>query len=259
MSEAVDRLFQKIGELPDEEKRKAILETEAEFFKSDLFATSKHLLGFKDMTWDTHSEIINTLESEARRKLICFPRGCFKSSIAVVSYTIWRLIRNPNLRILIDSEIYTNSSNFLRSIRSHLERPRMTELFGNFQAHPWGEGEITIAQRTRPFVEASITCGGVGTTKVGQHYDLIIGDDYNSPSNSSSPEKCQKIIDHYKYNLSILEPDGEYVIIGTRYSELDLIGWILRDLLGLTHLAEGKFTPEKGGLLQSTGGLSVLS
>ncbi len=77
------------------------------------------------------------------------------------------------------------------------------------------------------FKEASITAAGIGTTKVGQHYDVIIGDDYNSQNNTNSPDNAKKVIDHYRYNISILEPEGLYVIIGTRYSELDLIGHII--------------------------------
>jgi hypothetical protein len=72
------------------------------------------------------------------------------------------------------------------------------------------------------------------------HYNRIIADDYNSPANTRTKELAQGVIDHFKYNLNILEPDGEYVIIGTRYSEDDLIGFVLRDILGQKALSEGK-------------------
>jgi hypothetical protein len=104
----------------------------------------------------------------------------------------------------------------------------------------WGESEITISTRKRNRKEASITVGGIGTVKVGQHYDMIIGDDYNSPTNSDTPEKCQKVIDHVRYNLNILNPGGEYVFIGTRYAERDVIGFLLKEILDEPHLAEGK-------------------
>lgn len=198
-----------------------------ERYKNSLYLTAKHLLGFKDVTRNTHGRIIGILESTGQRKLICVPRGCLKSSLASVAYPIWRLIREPNLRILVDSELYTNSKNFLREIKGQLERTELINLFGPFVSKTWNEGEIIINQRTRVLKEASITAAGIGTTKVGQHYDLIIGDDYNSQNNTNTPENAKKVIDHYRYNISILEPEGTYVIIGTRYSELDLIGHIL--------------------------------
>jgi hypothetical protein len=196
-------------------------------FKNSLYQISKNLLGYRDVNKRTHGDIIQTLESEAKRKLICVPRGCLKSSLACVAFPVYLLINNPNLRILIDSELYTNSTTFLREIKSHVQSSEFVSIFGNWKTNVWNESEIVISKRTRKLKEASITVGGVGTTKVGQHYDVIIGDDYNSPSNTNSSENAKKVIQHYRYNLSILEPDGTYAIVGTRYAANDLIGHIL--------------------------------
>ena len=142
---------------------------------------------------------------------------------------MWKLIRDPNERILIDSEIYGNSKNFLFEIRAHMQSEKFTKLFGQFETKErWTQGEIVIAQRTKKSLkEASITAGGVGTIKVGQHYSTIIGDDYNSFKNSANKDQRAKVIQHYRGNQAILEPSGEYVIIGTRYSEDDVIGHII--------------------------------
>lgn len=200
----------------------------AKQFKESLFTTCKHLLGYKDMTWATHGQMCGALEAATRRKLLVMPRGTFKSSVGVVGFSIWLLMNNPNLRIMIDSEVYSNSKNFLREIKAHLESEKMTRLFGTWKSDSnWNEGEVTIAQRTKAYKEASITCGGIGTVKVGQHYDVIIGDDLNSGNNSGTPEARRKVVDHYKMNTAILEPDGIYVVIGTRYATDDLIGHIL--------------------------------
>jgi hypothetical protein len=201
--------------------------------KKSLYFLCKALLKFKDVNERTHGEIISNLEADTVRKLICVPRGCLKSTLANVAYPIWLLINNPNLRVLIDSELYMNSSKFLREIKSHLETPLFTSIFGEFRGSTWNEDEILIKQRTVVKKEASITVGGIGTTKVGQHYDVIIGDDYNSPKNSNTPDNAAKVVDHYKYNTSILEPTGTYVIIGTRYSSSDCIGHILANELGI--------------------------
>jgi hypothetical protein len=197
--------------------------------KGSLFALCRAGLRYKDINKRTHGSIIKTLESDSRRKLICVPRGCLKSSLACVAYPIRLLLNNPDLRILIDSELYTNSATFLREIKGHLTSKLFTSIFGEFKSSTWNESEIIIKQRTKNLKEASITVGGVGTTKVGQHYDVIIGDDYNSPNNTNNKENAEKVINHYKMNTSILENDGTYVVIGTRYSELDLIGHIIRN------------------------------
>lgn len=195
--------------------------------RKSLFFLSNKILGFKDVNPRTHGDIIDMLECNNTRKLICVPRGCLKSSLACVAYPIWLLINNPNLRILIDSELFTNSVTFIREIKGHFKSPLFMRLFGNLEGDLWSQSEIIIKTRTRNLKEASIVAGGIGTTKVGQHFDVIIADDLNSPQNTNSIDNANKVIDHYKYNVSILEPTGTYVVIGTRYSSSDVIGHIL--------------------------------
>ena len=178
---------------------------------------------------------MTSLEDDSLRKLICVPRGTLKSSLCTIAYPIWLLLNNPNVRILIDTEIYSNSITYLREIKNVMSSEKFITLFGDLRSNNWNEGEITLSNRTKTFKEASITCGAIGTTKVGQHYDVIIADDYSSNRNCGSPEQRQKVIDHFKYNLSILEPDGTVVIVGTRYHEDDIIGFIIKKILGFTN------------------------
>lgn len=227
------------NQLDPKTKAEAYKETLRNALKADLYLLC-HYLGYDQVTWSTHGEIITCLESDSKRKILVVPRDCFKSTIGIVCYSIWCLIRDPNDTILIDSELFTNSSTFLREIKGHLESDKLTSLFGKFKSSTWNDSEIIIKQRTKYAKEASITCGGVGTVKVGQHYKRILGDDYNSQNNSNTKEKCEKIINHFRYNLSILSTQGTYVLIGTRYSENDLIGWVLRELVKDKDLSEGK-------------------
>ena len=219
-----------IEELPESQRPELRLRLLREASRHSLFILAKYVLGYSQITRRTHEDIISCLESTDRRKLLCLPRGSFKSTIAVISYSIFNILRSPNIRILIDSELYTNSSNFLRGIKHHLESDLFKSLFGDLRSNSaWNDSEIIISTRTVHRKEATITCSGIGAGKTGQHYDLIIGDDYNSIKNSYTPENRLKVIDHYRLNQSILEPEGEYVIIGTRYAEDDLIGWILKN------------------------------
>jgi len=233
-------MIQELEKLQGKDKHAVALGLNKELILSDFFVFAKHILGYKDLEWAVHGECITALESDAKRKLVVLPRGSFKSSLGSVAYPIWRLLRDPNLTILLDSELYTNSKNLLREIKGHLASSSFIRIFGDLTGTKWDEGEIILANRTRNRKEASITVGGIETTKVGQHYDLIIGDDYNSAQNSDTPEKCQKVIDHFKYNLNILNPGGEYLVIGTRYAELDVIGFLLSTVLEEKYLAEGK-------------------
>lgn len=199
--------------------------------ESSLFLFATELLGFKDITWKTHGKTITALEADTSRKLIVLPRGSLKSSIACVAYPIWLLLKNPNERICIDSEVYENSSKFLREIRVLLEKPILKALYGSFRGPVWTDSELQINQRTIPKPQASITAMGVTTSRVGQHYSTVICDDLNSDKNSFTIEQREKVINHYKMMTSILDPGGKLILIGTRYHELDVIGHVIKNEL----------------------------
>lgn len=202
-------------------------------YKRSLYKTAKMLCGYVDMTEHTHGKMCRALEDETKRKLIVMPRGTFKSSVGVVAYAVWLLINNPDLRIMIDSEKYENSKNFIREIKGKLEDPSVTQLFGEFRSdNQWAEGAITIRQRKKLLKEASVTASGMGAGKTGQHFDYILHDDLNTEENSENPEQRKKIIRHYKMNTSILEPNGVLVVIGTRYSVDDAPGYIIENEIG---------------------------
>lgn len=253
LDERLELLEKKLYGLSDQEMILAGRELIKEMALNDFLIYAKYVLGFQDIKWSTHGETIQALESDSTRKIIVLPRGTFKSSLCDVAYPMWRLERDPDLTILLDSELYTNSANFIREIKQHYASERYIGIFGEREGGKWGESEIIVKNRTRYMrglrKEASITAGGVGTTKVGQHYDLIIGDDYNSPSNSDTIEKCEKVIQHVRYNMNILNPMGEYIFVGTRYAERDVIGWLLKDILNEPHFADGimKFKGLIGG------------
>lgn len=209
----------------------ALKETLRDEYRDSLYKTAKDLLEYKDLTWFTHGRMIEAIEEDTERKCIVMPRGTFKSSICSVAAPIWWLMRDSNERILLDSEVYTNSKNFLREIKGHLASSRFVQLFGEWKSNNWNEAEVTVNTRKKIFKEASITCGGIGTVKVGQHYSKIVGDDYNSGNNSATSEARSKIITHYKMNTAILDPMGVYMIVGTRYATDDIIGHIIENEL----------------------------
>lgn len=199
-----------------------------EHYKGSLLATATKLLGYDEIRQEVHGKIIETLESPTKRKLIVCPRGAFKSTLCSIAYPIWLILRDPNVRILIDSELYSNSRNFLRAIRLHLESNQFESVFGRYRTdNCWTNALIAINRRTKPMKEATVTVSGIGAQKTSMHFDYIIADDLNSAKNSGTKENREKVIDHYKYYTSLLEPHGTIVVVGTRYSDDDVIGHIM--------------------------------
>lgn len=209
---------------------KEVLYVAQEKFKRSLYDTCKTLLGMKDINPRTHGHVIELLQDDSiKKKLIVMPRGSLKSSICSVGYPIWKLLNNPDLRVMIDSSLYTNSRNFIKEIRGHFEGPRISGIYGQLKSDTnWSDGEITI-KRSKILKESSVMASGVAANKVSVHVDVIVHDDLNTEDNSRTPELAVKVLDHYKRNTSILEPDGIMVVVGTRYSALDVIASIIEN------------------------------
>lgn len=228
------RIYETFKDLTEAERFKAYEELERSIYENSLLSFA-HALGYKKIDKEIHEGPIAVLESNARRKLLVLPRGCFKSTLGSVVYPIWRHVKNPNMRIIIDSELLGNSSKFIREIEGHLLGESMTRLWGSLRSkdRTWNSTELITTLRTdHSKKEASFTAGGIGAQKTSQHYDLAIWDDLSTPKNISTEDSRQKVIDHYKYYMSLLDPDhGEGVLIGTRYHESDIIGFVIENEL----------------------------
>lgn len=206
----------------------ALIVANQKAFQLNLFATAIHICGYKELTNHTHREMVDCLENDSLNKLIVMPRGTFKTSLGVVAYAIWLIIRNPNVRILIDSATWTLCRNSLREIKAHIHGDIFQAAFPGWTLTLDNQDEIIISTRTHAKKEPTITASSIGSTKTGNHYDVIIADDLNNEENSMKPELAEKVVQHYRYYTSLLDPGGSLVVMGTRYSELDLIGHILR-------------------------------
>lgn len=198
--------------------------------REDLFFFAKYILGYNEMEPQPHDGLCKFVsQSGFNRMLILEPRGCFKTSVVTVAYTMWRAIRNPNIRILIDSEDLNIAKTFLREIKGQFEsNDEFRSLYGDHVGPKWTEGEIFLGSRTRKHLkEASFATSGVETTRVSQHYDLIIRDDLHSEQNIGTPEQIAKVKKHVALSYSLLDPGGDDITIGTRWHYADVYSEML--------------------------------
>ena len=195
---------------------------------SDLYFFGKYILGYKQMEEQPHREMCDFIQYPCNRKLLLEPRGSFKSTVGAITYPIWKIVQNPDIRILIDSEDLANSKKMLAAIKAQFEGNEVfRSLFGDLKGDKWTENEITVVGRKRIAREPTIATSGVETPRVGLHFDLIISDDLHSFTNVGTPELLEKVINHWRLNAAILEPGGEEIVIGTRWHMGDLYGTII--------------------------------
>ncbi len=160
---------------------------------SDLFWFNSVVLGFANhfkLLPETHLVIHKFMQRKTGHKeidlapvqMLQWPRETGKSTCGTIGYAIWLGCQHPNTAILIANEKEETAKDFIKSIRWHFEsnallRALFPEVIPpDFNKVEWSATRATLKRTTgRP--EATFDCTGVGGTKVGKHYDVIICDD----------------------------------------------------------------------------------
>lgn len=202
----------------------------------DLLFFNKVILNYKDITEEVHGEWERFKKnSRKKKKLILVPREHFKTSFFTIGETIQDLLKNPNERILLTNATLGNAQSFLREIKEHIQRNEKLKYYypevkeWESGASKWTEKQIIIP-RTRVGKEPTIETTGVGGNLVSQHYDKIKLDDLVSLENAATRLQAEKVIEYFKYCLSLLETNGELTVIGTRWAYYELYQFILDKL-----------------------------
>lgn len=176
-----------------------------------------------------HKELCNFVTDRFdRKKIILIPRGHLKSKLISIGYSIFRIVQNPKVRILIYSATWQMAVDLNLSIQKLLQGcEKLIQIWQDFSqgAKEWSQDRTRLAQNdTR---DPTVTAAGIDNNLVGGHYDLIIMDDVVNRDNVATQDQIQKVIQRYKDSLDLLEPGGQLIIIGTRWNDADLYGWIL--------------------------------
>lgn len=160
------------------------------------------------------------------------PRGFGKSTICTTVYVIWRLLRDPNVRILIVSKTETQASRFLQEIRGHLEQNQvLIACFGAFVGTgKWTDTALVIAQRKSVAKEATVSAMGLEGPIVGGHWEVEIVDDPFDEDSSRSELLRDRALEWLFTTLQpTLVPGGVIGIRCTRYHYDDMAGKIERE------------------------------
>ena len=173
-----------------------------------------------------HASIIHNV-SDNQASMDLAPRGHGKSTIGDVDFCITKVLRNPDIRIMLGSKTQTQASAFLKEIRTHFEQNvNLIRIFGDWKKsrdNVWNDKEFTVNRRTVIKKEATVSALGASGAVVSKHFDIIIGDDLVGFENART-EAQRKVLKEWFYSslYPTLEPDGEIHILGTRYSPMDL-------------------------------------
>jgi len=157
----------------------------------------KRVMGFDRMIPHPHQTMLDfKYNTDYDRKLLLSPRGSFKSSVITVGATVWDIVKNPNIRILIVHETQKSAIRYVKEIKTHFEQNvKLRALFGDYVSkdNTWRDNEFIVSKRTVPRRDATVMAASLEKgTIVGLHFDRIILDDVVSMNNINSPEQLEK-------------------------------------------------------------------
>jgi len=218
-----------------EELYRALLIKKKEKGLKDLYFFNKYILETdkrrQDLLVDhVHGEWAEWYKkSKTRIKMILVPRSTFKSTFFTVGRTIQAICQDRNSRVLIANATLANAQKFVGEMKDQVRKNEtLKKLYGEFYEPKlrWNEDEFDVMGKGLGSKEANVTAVGVGGNLVSQHYSHIICDDLVNNENSSTRYQADKVIDWWKKAFSLLDYDGEMIIIGTRWSYYELYSWI---------------------------------
>jgi len=206
--------------------------------QNDLFKFNKAVMGVEKGKGNVplapvHKEICEFIDkNKEKKKLLLIPRGHLKSTVVTVSRCVQAIVTNPEVRILVANATYSNACSFLTEIKRHLKFNEKVHMFwGDLtkDSEKWSENQIMLSKKNTvgSKKEPTVTAMGVESALTSQHYDIIILDDLVNDKMVNTMDQINKTVNFYKECLNLLEPGGEAILVGTRWHDADLYGWIL--------------------------------
>lgn len=215
--------------------------------KEDFFFFAKYIAGFTWLEWDLHGPIAyawsapNGTRHGGRRygrfRLGVIPRAHLKTSLMTQAYALWRLVRDPEERILIYTSTFDFAGVIMNYIRTTFEGggehgEMFLQCYGDIVPRPgergkWTTNDITI-NRQGAYSDPSIKARGIGSRVVGGHHTLQLIDDLVVEElNRTQMDKAIRELDGLDplYHSVAL---GERRYVGTPWAFYDPIVYICR-------------------------------
>lgn len=190
VGERIKDFFDGIQEKGGEEKAKVLLEFMRQFALVNLWFCLKFILGpfgpWDRLTDHLHLDLANYCQSDyclkgGAKSAVAIGRSHYKSTVRTSGLTVWLVLRDPNVKILILSSVFDHAARFCRTARSAFENNELIRTLWpkHFKTGKtvWNDTEWVSPARTKSGAESTVTSKGVGSTSASQHFTHILVDD----------------------------------------------------------------------------------
>ena len=202
------------------------------YLKSETFDHQKNFIDViegREPGW-FHPSMKYEKGTNDNRILINIPPNHAKSITITVDYVTYKIVNNPNFRVLIVSQTQRLAADFLYAIKQRLTHPMYEELQQayaagvgfNTKTASWQATRVTFGDELRESSEKdpNLEAVGIGGQIYGKRADMIIIDDAVTLSNANDFERQIKWLTQDV--RSRLNPTGKLIVVGTRVSAVDL-------------------------------------
>lgn len=180
----------------------------------------KHL-GLPDPT-PIQYDIAQYLHKGPKRRMVQAFRGVGKSWITA-AFVLWRLLRNPEERILVVSASKDRADAFSVFVKRLIEE---VPIIQHLRPDPEkGHRDSNIAFDVGPssaHQAPSVRSVGITGQLTGGRATIIIADDVEVPKNSLTQTMRDKLSEAVKEFDAVLVPNGEIIYLGTPQTEMSL-------------------------------------
>ena len=202
--------------------------------ESDFYWFSKEIMGYPDLHEPLHRKVCDWLQhfEDVPEEIgnLELARGHFKTTLADICYITWRLMRDPDLRILVCHGKRDTAVKILSEIKFHMEHnddlksiaPDVFYRDPAKQSPSWKQDEIFVKIRDKRNLKVpSIMATGVDASVVGLHFGMLIHDDLVYRENVGTNDAREKTREYRRESLALLVPhkgnSGKLLNIGTRW------------------------------------------
>lgn len=188
----------------------------------------------RNITRGLHFPLVRFMQTTPyRRNLYLMQRGSIKTGLITVAANVQRILRNPEIRILVSSNKAENAQDMLREIKGALVHPVLLQCFPDIlyrdparEAPKWTESDI-IVKRKSHHKESTVETIGVTGELTSKHYDHMTFDDIVGKENSQTREARQQVKKFLQVAQSLADPGATQDYVGTPWDQDDAWAWLL--------------------------------
>ncbi len=168
---------------------------------------------------DICRQLQRVTDGDVERLMLFIPPRHGKSELVTVRYTLWRLLRDPRMNIIIASYNQKLANRFSRKMKRLATGLQMSRA-------------ASAAEEWETAAGGGVKAVGVGAGITGFGGDLVVIDDpVKSRAQANSRVFRDRVWDWYRDDLSTrLSPGAAMILIQTRWHDDDLAGRLLKEM-----------------------------